>query len=263
MLCKQNGTSFSCSFSCHCTASYPNVLSKLVANVCSPCSDSLHRHLARHGESFKPSSTRSKSACLACHAAKIKCDGDKQCHNCVKKGVECKYRPNDTTDLVAQLDERAGQLEVSDSGISMNDSSPEANSTPSSDSHSSDPPPPAFPIPRSEAYINWSSIRIQKDDEPIKLYRTPNSDLYFTHIHHRFPIIHRPSYIAETKGRTLQLLKSSMEMVGAFLEGSTQSREFALQLHQKLVAECLLEIVSEIPKYGNYLNRCNINGSQF
>lgn len=228
-------------------------LFKSNANLLFPFSDSLHRHLARHGESFKPSSSRSKSACLSCHAAKIKCDGDKQCQNCVKKGVECKYRSNDT-DSVPQLDEKVRQLEVSDSGVSMNDnSSPENNSASPSDTQSVRMSTPSFPIQRSEAYINWSSVRIQKDDEPITLYRTPNVDLYFAHIHHRFPIIHRPSYIAETKGRTLQLLKSSMEMIGAWLEGSHKSRQFALELHQKLMAECLLDIVSVISKVRDHL----------
>lgn len=59
-------------------------------------SDSLQRHLARHGDVFKPTpSGRSKRACISCRAGKIKCDGNDRCATCVKRGVECKYRQED------------------------------------------------------------------------------------------------------------------------------------------------------------------------
>jgi hypothetical protein len=59
-------------------------------------SDSLLRHLAKHGSVFKPNpSGRSKRACITCHAGKIKCDGNEKCSTCIKKGLECKYRSQD------------------------------------------------------------------------------------------------------------------------------------------------------------------------
>ena len=59
-------------------------------------SDSLLRHLAKHGSVFKPNpSGRSKRACITCHASKIKCDGNEKCSTCIKKGLECKYRAQD------------------------------------------------------------------------------------------------------------------------------------------------------------------------
>jgi hypothetical protein len=59
-------------------------------------SDSLLRHLAKHGSVFKPNpSGRSKRACITCHAGKIKCDGNEKCSTCIKKGLECKYRAQD------------------------------------------------------------------------------------------------------------------------------------------------------------------------
>lgn len=61
-----------------------------------PNSDSLQRHLARHGDVFKPApSGRSKRACLACRAGKVKCDGNDKCSTCVKKCIDCKYRQED------------------------------------------------------------------------------------------------------------------------------------------------------------------------
>lgn len=70
-------------------------------------SDSLQRHLARHGDVFKPTpSGRSKRACLSCRAGKIKCDGNDRCTTCAKRGVECKYREEDqlATDIQRQTE---------------------------------------------------------------------------------------------------------------------------------------------------------------
>ncbi|TVY14195.1 Krueppel-like factor 11 [Lachnellula arida] len=54
--------------------------------------DSLQRHLARHGDDYKPSpSGRVKRACITCHKGKSKCDGDQPCSRCHSKGAVCRY----------------------------------------------------------------------------------------------------------------------------------------------------------------------------
>jgi hypothetical protein len=74
-------------------------------------SDSLLRHLAKHGNVFKPNpSGRSKRACITCHAGKTKCDGNEKCSTCLKKGLECRYRTQDEIQPSASSVEPGDQI---------------------------------------------------------------------------------------------------------------------------------------------------------
>lgn len=69
--------------------------------------DLLRRHAARHddqGRQIKrqiqkllPGSGRVSHACKACASAKLKCEEEKPCPRCKKKGIECEIEPQRTT----------------------------------------------------------------------------------------------------------------------------------------------------------------------
>lgn len=56
-------------------------------------------------------------------------------------------------------------------------------------------------------------------------------ELYLDHFHHRWPIIHIPSF---EKGDDPYVLTASVEMIGAWLHGSCESNMVALTLHDRL-----------------------------
>jgi hypothetical protein len=102
-----------------------------------------------------------------------------------------------------------------------------------------------------DGLIDWSAVKIRADvsiedgsrteaetqpDETSKEYL----ELYYAHFHHRWPIIHRASLEEET---SRSILLSSMAMIGAWLEGSKQSKRIALDSHELLVREALSQLV--------------------
>jgi hypothetical protein len=112
----------------------------------------------------------------------------------------------------------------------------------------------AFPPPRPETYINWSSLRIQPDSTlPVGVSQNENyTNAYFTHFHHRLPIVHRASYNDNSKGQALPLLLNSIDMIGAWLEGTAAGKEYASSVLPGLLAQCLEDIVSCIVKSYNF-----------
>jgi len=56
-------------------------------------------------------------------------------------------------------------------------------------------------------------------------------ELYVDHFHYRWPIIHVPSF---DKGDDPYVLSASVEMIGAWLQGSGSSKMVALTLHDRL-----------------------------
>jgi hypothetical protein len=56
-------------------------------------------------------------------------------------------------------------------------------------------------------------------------------ELYLDNFHHRWPIIHIPSF---EKGDDPYVLTASVEMIGAWLHGSCESKMVALTLHDRL-----------------------------
>lgn len=232
------------------------MVARLGVNLSFLFSDSLHRHLNKHGEGLKTSS-RSKRACLACHAAKTKCDGEDRCQPCLKKGIECQYRVPDepspengqgNTHVVD--DSKLKNLTLNaDGGVGGDISSP-----------------PVKPLLAAgdgrriaispSPHIDWTDVRLQMDVIPKpNLARNPAyMDTYFTHFHHRFPVIHRPSYEDHGKASVQPLLLSSIDMIGAWLYGTVESKDFAVVVHHKMVSQCLVEIVSVISLHGLYMS---------
>jgi hypothetical protein len=68
--------------------------------------------------------------------------------------------------------------------------------------------------------------------------------LYFTHFHHRWPIIHRPEY----DGHTNKLVfLYSIFMIGGWLSGTTESKKYALAMHDYLMLHISTLLVSLVP----------------
>ncbi len=61
-------------------------------------------------------------------------------------------------------------------------------------------------------------------------------EIYFTYFHHRWTIVHRPSFEADNENT---LVVSSAKMIGAWLLGSSESKSFAITWHDALVEQLL------------------------
>jgi hypothetical protein len=128
------------------------------------------------------------------------------------------------------------------------------------------------PQPASAAFranrndpIDWFSLRIVRDppnttnwelpygiSQPNSnrghqdLYPLPEAatqkylNLYFTYFHHRWPIIHSPSF-DETSHPSVVV--SSMRMIGAWISGTQDSRWLATAMHERLMAHVIPQLV--------------------
>ncbi|KAB8295902.1 hypothetical protein EYC80_008723 [Monilinia laxa] len=106
--------------------------------------------------------------------------------------------------------------------------------------------------------VDWSNLRIQQDtpqtrDAPRNLlvstsrpgYLSPLTketveryrNLYFSHFHDRWPIVHSPSY--DENEEAPELLLPSIMMIGGWIDGTTTSKEWALKVHHNLVEHIL------------------------
>jgi hypothetical protein len=244
-------------------------------------SDSLQRHRLRHRDWPKPSpSGRSKHACVACHASKIKCDGSRPCSRCLKKGLgECRY---ELTDQNAAQASPAPPL-----GAEATDGVPAVLN---SDNHMD--PPNLGPIINQGIFhdvelpvlsdhipqlvsrelrtnrhnpIDWASMRIERDPpnvpngglpfeaspsnsraHPKELYPLPEAasqkylGFYSTYFHHRWTIVHVPSVDVEHHP---SVVVSSMRMIGAWISGTQDAKWLAIAMHERLMAHLVPQLV--------------------
>lgn len=79
----------------------------------------------------------------------------------------------------------------------------------------------AFGYPPGNAYVRGIPKSVTEE----------HYELYLDHFHHRWPIIHVPSF---EKGDDPYVLSASVEMIGAWLHGSCESKMVALTLHDRL-----------------------------
>ena len=237
-------------------------------------SDSLLRHLGRHGDVFKPKMpARSKRACNYCHTSKIKCDGNVQCSACLKKGIECKYGQEDASQAPEIPAASSRKSEVPDHGLlasskagilsSVSPSNGENQETetpvlsrdPNGTSHGIPTPGPQTislqgpsnqHSPSVVGFIDWSVVKIRNDlavsnSEDMLDGTEKYMETHFTHFHPRWPILHRPSYDEENHSDGLI---SSTKMIGAWLEGDHESRQFSINTHHRLIDQILPRLVS-------------------
>lgn len=96
--------------------------------------------------------------------------------------------------------------------------------------------------------IDLSSIIIRPEaDLPTRTTSTsadPTSstylEAYFSSFHHRWPILHRPTF----EGDESTLVVSSVKMIGAWLVGSQESKSFAVTWHDALMEQLVPRLVS-------------------
>ena len=258
-------------------------------------SDSLHRHITKHGDAFKPTpSGRSKRACIACHASKIKCDGNVNCSRCVKKGVDCIYEQQDTapqakpsttenlsqsqpytdspqpnptviTTMSPQIQEpEVPMSSIPSYNIDITMSDVESN-IPDSLAPESMDPRSTPETTTAENRLNWIlNSRIEKDSgvpdssriQAEDLLAQPECDdfhnrchtMYFLKFHHRWAILHRSTY----SNYGFNVLSVTVMLIGAWLEGSGEAREYAINSHMRVMDEIFTKLVCYV-RSKNYL----------
>jgi hypothetical protein len=73
-----------------------------------------------------------------------------------------------------------------------------------------------------------------------KSFSSLHATLYFTHFHHHWPILHASMF--DENGDPF-VLTASVSMIGAWLEGTTESRKLAITLHDRLMNHVLQRLV--------------------
>lgn len=107
-----------------------------------------------------------------------------------------------------------------------------------------------MPPPRL-GYMDLMNMRVEKhprndhamsiDDIEISPTERKYLDSYYDNFHHRWSMIHRPSF--DTNKNETPLI-AAMKMIGAWLLGTRESKEYATNVHERLAANLLPRLVS-------------------
>lgn len=245
-------------------------------------SDSLQRHFTRHGSSVisRPSG-RSKHACVACHASKIKCDGSNPCSACMKKDPNgCKYdlseyqlSPADS----GQPDERVSldaPESSANSDVEMRISSSAGLTTDRREVVDFDLQRPPGTAPRATAGapgagevepVDWFRMKIQKDSSstaekehvvkvsqcnfvPIykELYPLPE-EIWQEYIDLYFAHFHHRWTLTHSPSLEVKshvpIILSSIKMIGAWITGTKDGKWLAMAMHERIVAQLTPQLV--------------------
>jgi hypothetical protein len=115
-----------------------------------------------------------------------------------------------------------------------------------------------LPGPKTSGLLDWTAIRVirvrsdperqgssdaedAESDGDADPFSALYLDLYYSYFHHRWPILHRASFDQE---KCRPDVVSSMKMIGAWLTGRPESRKYAVDIHDGLVARLLTRLVS-------------------
>ena len=219
------------------------------------CSDVLQRHISRHTASIETSG-RNKRACDRCHNSKIRCDGGYPCTACTRTGLRCKTERGSASD-----DENPNSHSIV----------PQASVDENHASHDPGPPPsisqfavlPDLGSNTGQSIVMRSVSSSGDEDRNLRFIEngdTPRdipsvdlslnmgpleslkplwnnhsivaANLYSTQFHHRWTILHAPSFDEEDEP---VVLTSSLKMIVSWLEASHESREIALAIHDRLM----------------------------
>lgn len=204
--------------------------------------------MVRHGEGYrKEPSGRSKKACSACHTSKTKCDGNSRCARCTRKDIECVYEQQEGEQPPAP---QPNESVVSRDLDSLKRSPPIPLEPPSANLATQQALDPLKESPGqmgvqwvlSSRVENTIPCKLLQDDGPSLITESALAgymELYFKYFHHRWPIIHAPTY--ESDGTTI--LTSSMWMMGAWLYGSAESQEIAVVKHKDIMSQISSRLV--------------------
>ncbi len=109
--------------------------------------------------------------------------------------------------------------------------------------HNPSPPQEEVPslVSKAEKYIQREfPLAIGAPNTSRNLVREDYFELYRMHFHHRWPIIHLPSF---NQGDDPYVLTACVDMIGAWLQGGCQARLVALTLHDRLMKHIVQRLV--------------------
>lgn len=189
------------------------------------------------------------------------------CQSCVKRGIQCSFDgaaegqerfdnevlprgtqnpalPEVNRQIIQSF--QAQNLVVSDAmdvdgagpGLGMTQTLPAFETFDQANSAPTIPVPPSNVSPRLR--LNSGFLK-RAHQHPID---AEAGELYFTHFHPRWPIIHIASYDEDAVG--LQTLNYSVMMVGVWLNGTTISQDEAVAMHIRLMDKLFPRLVSPL-----------------
>jgi hypothetical protein len=131
----------------------------------------------------------------------------------------------------------------------------------------------AAALNRNMGPIDWTAARVRSDTPPSPGFSNapygedrstsngndwpalPEADtvkftkLYFAHFHHRWPVLHAPGFEDETAP---PVLLSCVIMIGAFIHGTSESKELAMNFQSRVLDYIFLQLVSLPPSGFQY-----------
>lgn len=125
----------------------------------------------------------------------------------------------------------------------------------------------AAALNRNRGPIDWTSAKVRNDlpprpefcDAPYGENQSPSNGiwpalaksetskfmkLYFSHFHHRWPVLHAPTFEEETAP---PVLLSCVAMIGAFIHATNESMELAIDLQNRVFDHIIPRLVCPAP----------------
>jgi hypothetical protein len=177
---------------------------------------------------------RNKHACYHCRLGKVRCAGGNPCTTCSKKGVECKIQ--------SRSNPQESPLILEESIDPPNDNSALTQVYVSSAHHLASLSNHSTVITR-QAIGQSGNVGLGQETST-KSFQHKVGEAYFTHFHHRWPILHASRL--ETHGTSM--LKMSVDMINTWLgkDIATKRKETTLAIHRRLMNEVVPKLVSQI-----------------
>ena len=229
--------------------------------------------LRRHSVVHEASHTRVVISCDVCRANKTKCSGGIPCSLCSRRGINCTFRSNIRRSKRASTGDGSTAVNASLSGngepVLPPSSRPEnimadnplriegERLLPNEQFFLNLPIVPSKPVPASESQplspgmeaiyelvvAEKSSLEgaIEKSDE-LQEWVTKSLESYFKTFHHRWPIVHAPTFDIGTVPLSLA---ASVCVIGVWLQNSGKwaERFYALRVHESLLGRLIRDMV--------------------
>ncbi|PBP23388.1 hypothetical protein BUE80_DR005965 [Diplocarpon rosae] len=135
---------------------------------------------------------------MSCRTLKIKCDGNDQCTTGIKKGIECKYRPEH------QVVNEQRQTKSPNGGppesMDIDQSSMSKIFTDLHQEPARRRAPGTFNLTKPIALSDWSAVKIVRDQPSNENVPRPDPAFAryigacFTHFHYHWKLIQRPNF---------------------------------------------------------------------
>ncbi|KIA75804.1 hypothetical protein HK57_00418 [Aspergillus ustus] len=215
-------------------------------------SDTLRRHQQLHLRQDNDATRRAAKACDRCHSSKTRCDGKQPCNVCCRRALRCTFNrqskrasgavtgdenPTEDPVNVLEIPESLNSMPFVDTDIGAAVSVPDRHTAIKSIilQHEQELRQNRILVRPDASGTSGSPQQSADDASQTPLDIDYHVEVYFSHFHHQWPFLHKPSFL-RTKTSGPQVLLLTVVMIGLWVTGDVSSRARAEKMHDKLVA---------------------------